>query len=347
MRQELLASLICPACEDASWQLEGEQSPGIDVVHRGCLVCTSCGGRYTIRNGVLDLLPQPDDVILRERAGWTRFLERSPQELDDNWLLALPRIDERVASSADSIAHWKRQADNFESLIQHLDLSGEERVLELGAGRCWASAYLSRRGCEVVALDVVGAEEAGGLEAGAAYLDHGAPYFERLLASMEKLPFRQGTFDVLLSVASIHHTVALHEVVGECARVLKPGGRLALTSEPCIRVLKKRRVQNLETELGINENVYNILDYSRAFGDAGLRTSFYLPGALTAMLREERIAMKVGRLKQGLFNLAGRMWRRRPVRSLLHSQPVNLLGLLFLEYGLTAIAQKEADSRAE
>jgi SAM-dependent methyltransferase len=340
MREELLESLVCPECDRGSWQLESQYAPTTKVIERGQLICTSCGAHYSIDDGILDLLPQPDDMILRERAGWERCLKNSPAEFDEAWLLALPHLDGRVSSNVESITHWKRQADNFENLIHSLDLAGNERVLELGAGRCWASALLARKGCQVVALDVVRVETAGGLETGRVYLGHGTPYFERVLASMEKVPFRQGTFDVVLSVASIHHTAFLDRVVGECARVLRLGGKLALTSEPCISIFKERRVQNLEADMGINEHVYNLLDYRRAFGRAGLRARFYLPGALLAMLEEGELGIEPGWFKACLFGLVRRTWRSQAVRKLLRSRPANLLGLLFLEYGLTAIAQK-------
>lgn len=346
MREELLESLVCPACEKSSWRLECHQPRGGEVVQEGRLLCTACGAFYSISKGIVDLLPHPDDLIMRERAGWCRLLEGSPAELDDAWLLALPRIDESVTSHAESIAHWKRQADNFEYLMGHLDLSGGHDVLELGAGRCWASAYLAQRGCRVVALDVVGDIKAGGLETGSVYLDHGTAYFERVLASMEKLPFRQETFDLVLSVASIHHSALLDQVVWECSRVLRPGGKLLLTSEPCIRIFKERRVQNLETDLGINEHVYNVLDYTRAFRKAGLRPSFSLPGALVAMLTEESPPTEPGRIEARLFRLASRMWKREAVRRLLCSQAIILVGLALLEYGLTAIVEKELSTQA-
>ncbi len=345
MKESLLESLICPACENGSWQLECREPSGSEVVERGQLVCRRCGARYSISRGIVDLLPEPGEAILRERAGWEMLLGRSPEELNEAWLLSLPRIDSSVSSSPESIAHWKRQADNFELLTKHLNLSGNESVLELGAGRCWASAWLARTGCQVVALDVVGSKRAGGLEAGSVYLDHGTPHFERVLASMERLPFRQGAFDLLLSVASIHHTADLSKVVRQCARLLRPGGKLALTSEPCIRILKKRRVHNLETELGINEHVYNLLDYKAAFRRAGLSPTFYLPGAVVAMLREGDSPTDAGRFKRWLFGLVKGMWRREAVRPLVCSRPAIHVGLLFLEYGLTAIAEKDLGAK--
>lgn len=341
MREQLLESLICPACEGGSWRVERDDPPGAEIVHKGGLICAACGAGYRITDGILDLLPQPEDVILRERAGWERFLQGAGEEFEEDWLLALPRIDERVSANADSIAHWRRQADNFEYLVGRLNLSGSESVLEIGAGRCWASAYLARKGCQVVALDVVREVKAGGLETAAVYLNHGTPCFDRVLASMERLPFRERTFDVILSVASIHHSGLLDRVVAECGRILRAGGKLALTSEPCIRIFKEKRVQNEETEAGINEHVYNLLDYRRAFEGAGLQATYYLPGALVAMLSEERSSAQTSRLKPRLFGVARLLWRSDALRKAMSLRPANLLGLLFLEYGLTAVAVKE------
>jgi SAM-dependent methyltransferase len=342
MRRELLEWLVCPACQRSDWRLESTEAGEAGVVETGWLNCAGCGARYSISEGILDLLPEPPDAVLRERAGWERFLQGASDELDESWILALPRVHEGVSSNAHSIAHWKRQADNFFHLLDLLHLSGRERVLELGAGRCWASAYLSRLGCQVVALDVVRVKHAGGLETGAVYLDHGTPYFERVLASMEKLPFRQGTFDLVLSVASIHHSPFLGRVVDEASRVLAAGGRLALTSEPCVGVWKEKRVDNEETRAGISEHVYNVLDYRRAMGQGRFEARFFLPGAVLTMFEEQSEPAAVGRVREWLLGLGSAMWRNSALRRMLSSQAANVVGLLFLEYGLTAVAEKRA-----
>jgi SAM-dependent methyltransferase len=346
MRERLLEWLVCPACGETSWQVERRRSGQEDIIESGQLICVGCGASYEVIDAILDLLPQPSEKILRERAGWERFLQGATEELEDHWLLALPHIDDTVTSNADSIAHWRRQASNFDSLMEYVGLSGSERVLELGAGRCWASAYLARRGCEVVALDVVRDKKAGGLETGDVYLEHAKPYFERVLASMEKLPFRRGTFDLILSVASIHHSELLNQVMAECARVLRPGGKLALTSEPCLAILREKRVQNEETEAGINEHTYNILDYRRAFRSAGLDATYHLPGAVVAMLEGSEVERGHAAYKTLLLRLMKLLWGRQAMRNLLRSQRANLLGLSFLEYGLTVVAQKQPGAGA-
>jgi SAM-dependent methyltransferase len=339
MREALLDWLICPQCGEGTWDLEAPERRAGQVITTGQIVCRSCQTRYEIADGILDLLPDADGAILKERAGWERFLQGATEELEDGWILALPRLDESVCSEPQSIAHWNRQGDNFFRLVDLLGLTGGERILEIGAGRCWASAQLARLGCEVVALDVVRDRRAGGLETGEVYLEHGTPYFDRILASMEMLPFRPETFDLVLSLASIHHSPSLDLVARECARVLTPGGKLAFTSEPCIAFFKEKRVENLETEAGINEHTYNLLDYRRAFRGAGLQARYFLPGALIAMLEEEGSAGSDG-IRSPLFSLARRAWGYAPLRWAFHFQWANQVGLLFLQYGLTAVAEK-------
>lgn len=343
MREQLLEWLICPSCGHGTWDLRGEGPTGGGEVQSGELVCLTCRSLYSIEDGIVDLLPFPPESVVRERAGWERYLRGATEELEEEWILSLPRVDASVTSNAQSIAHWKRQADNFFGLMGLLGLRGEERVLEVGAGRCWASAYLARLGCQVVALDVVRARHAGGLETGAVYLQHGTPSFDRVLASMEVLPFRRAAFDLVLSVASIHHSPDLDQVVAQCARVLRPGGHLAVTSEPCISIFKEKRVENAETDAGINEHTYGLFDYRRAFGAAGLVPRYHLPGALVAMLEGDEGTPEAGWVRSSLFSLARRLWKGAWPRSMLRSQWANVAGLLFLEYGLTAVAQKPVD----
>jgi SAM-dependent methyltransferase/uncharacterized protein YbaR (Trm112 family) len=345
MRKELLGLLLCPNCEQGTWEIRSQELAGGGVARSGDLVCLACGSCYVVEDGILDLLPRPPESVLRERAGWERFLQRASEELAEGWILSLPKVDASVTSNAQSIAHWKRQADNFYRLVDLLDLTGRERVLEIGAGRCWASAHLARLGHEVVALDVVRGRAAGGLETGEVYLRQGTPYFDRVLASMEGLPFRPQSFDLVLSLASIHHSPDLELVAAESARVLKAGGRLAMASEPCISIFKEKRVNNLETNAGINEHTYNVVDYRRAFGRAGLKARYFIPGALVAMLEGDGQAQPHG-FKAQVFGLARRAWSNPRLRRALNTQAANTVGLLLFEYGVTAVAEKPAGGEA-
>lgn len=99
------------------------------------------------------------------------------------------------------------------------DLAGV-RLLDVGCGTGRFSERAHQRGAEVVALDV------------------GPNLLKQALARADvspvvgdglRLPFQDESFDVVVSSEMIEHTTSPVTAVGEMARVLRPGGRLALT----------------------------------------------------------------------------------------------------------------------
>jgi len=99
------------------------------------------------------------------------------------------------------------------------DLAGL-RLLDVGCGTGRFSERARQRGAEVVALDL------------------GPNLLRQTLARADvrpvvgdglRLPFKDASFDVVVSSEMIEHTTNPAAAVGEMARVLKPGGRLALT----------------------------------------------------------------------------------------------------------------------
>ena len=75
-----------------------------------------------------------------------------------------------------------------------------------------------------------------------------------------------------------------------------------------------------------------------------MEPSFRLPGALVAMLDGDEGAPESGRVKSMLFSVSRRLWNSATLRRALDSQPANLVGLLFLEYGLTAVVRKPMET---
>lgn len=92
-------------------------------------------------------------------------------------------------------------------------------LLDIPAGAGGESARLGRMGFEVVAADLF--PPAAGAAAAARWVraDCNAP-----------LPFRTGAFDAVLSREGIEHFENQAGFVRECARVLRPGGRVVLTT---------------------------------------------------------------------------------------------------------------------
>lgn len=101
-----------------------------------------------------------------------------------------------------------------------------ERILDIGTGTGWAARLAARRGA-----DVTGVDFAPGMIAAAKSLSAGidpCPAFR--VAAAEALPFPDDSFDGLISTYGVIFSDAPSTAVAEMARVLRPGGRLALAT---------------------------------------------------------------------------------------------------------------------
>jgi ubiquinone/menaquinone biosynthesis C-methylase UbiE len=104
------------------------------------------------------------------------------------------------------------------------------RALEIGAGTGYFSLNLLRAGVigEAVATDI-SPGMLGKLERSAAEL--GLP-IETAACEASKLPFDDGSFDLLFGHAVLHHLPNLDAAFQEFRRVLRPGGVMAFCGEP-------------------------------------------------------------------------------------------------------------------
>jgi ubiquinone/menaquinone biosynthesis C-methylase UbiE len=105
-----------------------------------------------------------------------------------------------------------------------------ERALEIGAGTGYFSLNLLQQGVigEVVATDISpGMLERLGTTAAELRLE-----VETRQADAESLPFPDGSFDLVLGHAVLHHLPGLEQALSEFHRVLSPGGTLAFMGEP-------------------------------------------------------------------------------------------------------------------
>jgi 2-polyprenyl-3-methyl-5-hydroxy-6-metoxy-1,4-benzoquinol methylase len=106
----------------------------------------------------------------------------------------------------------------FDELLTD-ELRGK-KLLDAGCGTGWLSKRACERGATVTSLDV-----------GAKLLAQVAKKCdsERVVGDILRLPFADGTFDVVVSSEVIEHTVEPRRAVSELARVLRPGGVLVIT----------------------------------------------------------------------------------------------------------------------
>lgn len=131
---------------------------------------------------------------------------------------------------------WSRRYASMNWLIDRLavhDALPGGRILDAGAGVCWLSRQLARRGGDVVALDI-NDDGRDGLTGGRIMLQGGV-CFSRVRGSIDNLPFCSGFFDVVVFNGAIHYAEDCNRVISEASRVLRPKGLIAILDSPVYR----------------------------------------------------------------------------------------------------------------
>ena len=141
--------------------------------------------------------------------------------------------------------------------------------------------------------------------------DRGVANVTFTLASAERLPYPDSTFDIAISRFSIHHWPRPEEGFREIGRVLRPGGRLAL-------------VDLLAPEDGPLDSFLNAVELLRDPSHArSLRASEWLAGLRSAGLTVdvERTWDLEHDTEAWLATTAPTQWRAAAVRALLRDAP--------------------------
>jgi ubiquinone/menaquinone biosynthesis C-methylase UbiE len=99
-----------------------------------------------------------------------------------------------------------------------------EKVLEIGCGMGTDSRYISRKGANIVSLDLSFNNVSFALK-GMRLMDLKG---KGVNADAERLPFKDDSFDVVYSFGVLHHTPDTQKAINEVYRVLKPGGKCVI-----------------------------------------------------------------------------------------------------------------------
>jgi len=334
MREDLIHFIRCPICKEQNFEVVSSLRDSREI-REGHLICQQCESVYKIERGIVDLLPNPTETILKEEQGWVELLGETSDELIDT-MLSLPYYDQDPM--------WINVGHNFDRGLADVNVAGKS-ILDLGAGRCWSSRRLLQRGAaHVIALDILTTRYIG-LETADIFFEHDGLYFERLVGDMNDLPLQDGKFDVVFSTATIHHSSNLECTFKEIARVLAPGGVALIINEPVRRIGSRENLsESVEVQHGINEHTYTIADYLSAVRSAGLRSELLFPGSVASWIQEGNWTIVRDHMGSVGARIIPRVWKY--TRRLLQWQP--LLWTIYAfspAFPLVMIAQSRKETR--
>ena|SRR5215211_1250283 len=163
---------------------------------------------------------------------------------------------------------------SFAGVGHHLDLADlqpGDAVLDLGSGSgtdVFCAAALVGESGRVVGVDMTDEQ----LAKAARLRDRGGLSQVELVEShIEKLPFDDASFDAVLSNGVINLSPFKGLVFAEAARVLRPGGRLAIADIVSGRALKERTRRNVELWAACIAGAIPRSNYLEAIESQGLR----------------------------------------------------------------------------
>jgi SAM-dependent methyltransferase len=138
-------------------------------------------------------------------------------------------------NQAEDDAHPTATAPWHLLALRHLDGIAGLRVLEIGCGRGAFAEELAARGASVTAADF----SAKAVEDTRARLDGS---IRVLQADIQRLPFQDGVFDLVVSLETLEHVPEPNRALAELVRVTRHGGRLLVTTPSHLNAVGLYRV---------------------------------------------------------------------------------------------------------
>lgn len=129
---------------------------------------------------------------------------------------------------------WAVRARTFDAFVADVvvPMGADGRrlqILDLGSGNGWLSYRLARLGHDCTAVDIRD-DCVDGLGAAAGY--QAEAQFQRVVASFDAIPVAADICDLALFNASLHYSTDLTRTLSEAARLVRPGGRIAILDSP-------------------------------------------------------------------------------------------------------------------
>lgn len=315
MKPELVQFLRCRTCGKSDFELRSAERDEREI-RFGTLTCASCTQSCEIRNGVVDMRAETASL------GWETCQAETVADATDQWLL-----DTEVSYRSANISHARHFSYgmllNFDKAVDEMHLSeagNRTQLLDLAAGTTWLTDLLAQRGASCVALDMAAAKYVG-LESADVFMKKHLTYYERVLGDMNKLPFRDNSFDIVLSHSAIHHSPNIRDALSQVRAVLRPGGSLFLVNEPTLSLSGLFDAPITGEEQVRGENPTSLFGYLLALRRAGFSSirMYFPPGLshrLDTLAETNRLGDPRGKGQKVKYFFIGRilpLWNRSPV----------------------------------
>lgn len=192
-------------------------------LEEGALVdMTSHGGNWTPTTG----------TVIDVREFKKSMTVEALNETAENYFASIRNWELALGKPLISVDDAPALLTNFAQILNGLRLSPGMRVLDFGAGTCWASRWLTQLGMEVIALDV----SRTALKMGEAVYARQPVFGPRpkprfLHFDGHRIDLPDASVDRVVCLDVFHHLLNPDEVLREMSRILKPDG-IAGFSEP-------------------------------------------------------------------------------------------------------------------
>jgi len=251
------AGFECSECKSINFSFDPNQ-----------IKCIDCNEIYELKHNVLDALKNPPVATRSELLGMALengYSENTVNDFKIRYLDKLRPLSEKLKQTQnDHNQYYQQTSLHFDQACAELGEIKDKKVLEIGSCHdYYFLKYFRDRNCDCFALNLhydLSKEEE--------YL-----YWpKKIVADMNKLPFKDGVFDVIVISATSHHSTTPELLVNEISRVLKKGGKCLFINDPTWGIIKNLGGPDntLTRHDHINENEYSIWRYNKMFRKSGL-----------------------------------------------------------------------------
>ncbi len=285
----------------------------------GVVRCPVCAVVWPVGpHNAVNALGDPAESVVREIDGM-RSEDPSRYPTRDSFLFQqverVSRFEDRVKGKEQEAKNYYLSTElNYQYAFDKLGITGSERVLEVGAEHDFPFLRAFReKGCDCYATNLF-----------FFYEPDRPPGAHVVLGDMNRLPYRNEMFDVVVLSATSHHSPDLPGLLNELSRVTRPSGYVLLLNDPTHGAFKHALDRfGLGTKLGgdrhdlVNENEYSVAAYRRLARASGFDiTESFFSVYYDQKLRSGQVS---GVRFAPLAKLVSFAWRIAPLRWLLQN----------------------------